>query len=277
MIDHHILLQTAVLASLKGAREIMAVYHKADPGVRLKEDATPVTEADMRSNRVIECALGSTGIPIISEEGKDLSFSHRSGWNRFWLVDPLDGTKEFIKHNGQFTVNIALIENGIPTIGISFIPVKGWLYCGVNGLSYKYSLPDWQDADDSHFLSKASMVTLPYQSTSVATVVVSSSHPSSATARYIGSLEESYPGLKVEQVGSSLKLCLLAEGSANIYPRIGTTMEWDTAAGDVILRNAGGAIVRMSDFHPLEYNKENLRNPDFVAVTRDFLSIIGRG
>ncbi len=269
-MDYKALLDTAILASIKGGREIMKVYLNDERGVRMKIDDTPVTEADIESNRAIESLLSPTGIPILSEESLHEDYDVRSRWRQLWLVDPLDGTKEFIKRNGQFTVNIALVEDGRPTIGVSFVPAAGILYCGFDDWSKKYQYAGWQDAADEDFMSLSAAVDLPVYNPIPPTVLVSSSHKSSATNSYIEQLRVIYPDLRVENVGSSLKMCLLAEGYANFYPRKGITMEWDTAAGEVILRNAGGTIVKMDDKSALGYNKPNLQNPDFIALSKDY-------
>lgn len=248
----------------------MKVYLNDERGVRMKIDDTPVTEADIESNRAIESLLSPTGIPILSEESLHEDYDVRSRWRQLWLVDPLDGTKEFIKRNGQFTVNIALVEDGRPTIGVSFVPAAGILYCGFDDWSKKYQYAGWQDAADEDFMSLSAAVDLPVYNPIPPTVLVSSSHKSSATNSYIEQLRVIYPDLRVENVGSSLKMCLLAEGYANFYPRKGITMEWDTAAGEVILRNAGGTIVKMDDKSALGYNKPNLQNPDFIALSKDY-------
>ena len=203
----------------------MAVYNLEDRGVEIKDDNTPVTLADLRSNKAIEYILGSSNIPIVSEESKHVAYEERKTWKRLWMVDPLDGTKEFIKRNGQFTVNIALIENNYPILGVSFLPVHGWLYCGFNGMSLKYELKDWMNYDDNEFLNHASSINLPSIENSTPLVAASISHDSLGNEQFINILKKIIPNLKVERIGSSLKLCLIAEGYANIYPRLGTTMD----------------------------------------------------
>lgn len=272
-MDYKSLLDTAILAAIKGGREIMKVYLNEERGVRMKIDDTPVTEADIESNRAIESLLKPTGIPILSEESLHEDYAVRRGWRQLWLVDPLDGTKEFIKRNGQFTVNIALVEDGRPTIGVSFVPVGAVLYVGFEGSSQKYMFAGWQDVADEEFMRLSTVVDLPVYNTIPPTVLVSSSHKSAATNSYIDRLRVVYPDLRVENVGSSLKMCLLAEGYGNFYPRKGITMEWDTAAGEVILRNAGGTIVKLGDKSALDYNKPDLQNPDFIALSKDYTGL----
>jgi len=231
---------------------IMNIYG-GDHGVEYKDDSSPLTLADKASNRVIEEGLRQhfPQIPILSEEGKDVPYEVRSQWQRFWLVDPLDGTKEFIKRNGEFTVNIALIEEGKPVAGVVYVPAQDKLYRGEAGQGAWIQ----QGTDDPQQIH----VRLPDLDKGL-TVVMSRSHPSSELEQYL-------KGIKVADslpVGSSLKLCVVAEGKADIYPRLGPTMEWDTAAGHAVVEAAGGTI-RSPEGEPLRYNKRNLLNTYFVC------------
>lgn len=252
-IDIDFLLETARLAG----REIMKVYSK-DFSVDYKDDRSPLTEADKLSNKVINERLMSQypDSNIISEENKQLSFDERKDWQTLWLIDPLDGTKEFIKKNGEFTVNIALIENGEPTFGVVYAPVPDTLYYGLkgdgaykisNGLSVKISNP-------TSYLDKETVK-----------VVASRSHMSDETLAFVSTIEKSGKTIDFLSIGSSLKLCLVAEGVADIYPRFGPTMEWDTGAAHAVALYAGKQVLNADTMQPLIYNKPDLLNPSFIV------------
>jgi len=247
---------------------ILEVYG-SDFAVEHKDDRSPLTLADRRSHEVI--VKGLTGlegmhIPILSEEGKSMPFEERRGWELFWLVDPLDGTKEFVKRNGEFTVNIALIRNGRPVLGVIYIPVRGLFYFGAQELgSFRLPASSFDDcASIDAVVSQAKR--LPDAApASRFTVAGSRSHMSPETEAYIATLRARYGDIAFVSSGSSLKFCLVAEGRAQVYPRFAPTMEWDTAAGQAIVECAGGTVRRVDAPVPLEYNKENLLNPWFVA------------
>jgi 3'(2'), 5'-bisphosphate nucleotidase len=258
------MLQTAISAAIEGGKKILEIYGQ-DFTVDYKKDNSPLTLADRLAHDVISHILARTGLPVLSEEGKDIPYESRSRWTQFWLVDPLDGTKEFIKRNGEFTVNIALIRRGEPVLGVILVPVTGHLYFGtVNSGAYRSITCDISTAGIQHILDNSIPLPLAYKPT-VMTVVCSRSHISPQTEEYIRSLREKEPDLEFISAGSSLKLCMIAEGRARIYPRFGPTMEWDTAAGHAIV-NASGGIVRVNGSHaPLTYNKPDLLNPWFIA------------
>ncbi len=231
---------------------IMDIY-SGEFDVELKGDNSPLTAADKASHDVILDGLHKhfPGIPILSEEGRDIPYEERSQWRRFWLVDPLDGTKEFIKRNGEFTVNIALVEEGTAVAGVVYVPEQEKTYLGISEkgawLRTGEEIPveiKVREANDEAGL----------------TVVMSRSHPSPELAEYLEKINvaDALP------VGSSLKLCVVAEGRADIYPRLGPTMEWDTAAGHAVVEAAGGTVTQV-DGEPLRYNKENLLNPYFIV------------
>lgn len=217
-----------------------------------KEDQSPLTEADLASHRTILAALEkiNPSIPILSEESKAVSYEARSSWSRFWLVDPLDGTKEFIKRNGEFTVNIALIENGEPVLGVVHAPVLGVTYGAARGVSA------FKEAE-----GERTEIRVASDSGGVLRVVASRSHAGPETEAFIAGL-----GREVElvSIGSSLKLCLVAEGAADLYPRLGPTMEWDVAAAQAVVEGAGGTVTDLQG-EALRYNKEKLLNPNFVV------------
>lgn len=256
----------ALKAALKAGTEILEVY-QSEIAVELKEDLSPLTEADKRSHWVIKKMLSKTGIPLLSEEGKQIPYEQRKHWNRFWLIDPLDGTKEFIKRNGEFTVNIALIEKDFPIMGVVYVPAKCCLYFGSKETgSYKYSftgkeeVPDNWEAILSH-AEKLNGKVFPQKYT----IVASRSHLSPETEKFIEEKKQKHGDVEIVSAGSSLKLCLVAEGKANVYPRLAPTMEWDTAAGHGVARFAQCKVYDFESGHELHYNKTDLHNPWFVV------------
>ncbi len=256
-----------IIAALKAGDAIIDVYN-TDFGVEKKSDNSPLTIADKNAHKIIEAALNETNIPILSEEGRLIPFEERDQWNTFWMVDPLDGTKEFIKRNGEFTVNIALIENGKPVAGVVYAPVPETLYFGeLNSGAYKIEnarqiikgnkLSNWREIG----------IKLPEQKVSTTyKIVASRSHLSVETSSFIKEVEQEKQAVEIVSIGSSLKLCLIASGEADIYPRFAPTMEWDTAAGHAIINAAGGKVVQAKNKETeLCYNKPNLLNPWFIA------------
>jgi len=259
------LLNVAITACIEAGRAILKVY-ASEFEVEKKEDQSPLTLADKNAHDIIIKYLSPAGIPIISEEGKHLAYEERKSWKRFWLVDPLDGTKEFIKRNGEFTVNIALIEDQTPVLGVIFTPVLSILHFGSAETGSRRIRVNNEDSYDIKDLINISD-SLPYKKKyhKPYTVVCSKSHMNPETEDYISNLRKDHPNLEMVSKGSSLKMCLIAEGKADEYPRLGPTMEWDIAAGHAIILHSGGSVVRFSDSGPLLYNKENLLNPWFVA------------
>ena len=242
--------------AVKAGDEILKIYHdKALSGeVDYKSDNSPLTLADQASNEVIVNALKSLypDIPVLSEEEKHTEYEIRKHWNRFWLVDPLDGTKEFIKRNGEFTVNIALIEDRYPVLGIIYTPVLKKLYIGnvLEGAAIMIT-----DDKKEHSLKVNNR-----QTDRIA--VGSRSHKSDEEAELL----EQYGVIETISVGSSLKFCMVAEGKADIYYRHGPTMEWDTAAGQAIAEAAGAKVLSMTTNERFVYNKENLLNSSFLVL-----------
>lgn len=265
------LLSIAINASIKAGKLIMDVYHSNDFHVNLKSDNTPLTLADRLAHTEIANSLTKTRIPTLSEEGRNILYEERKGWEYFWLVDPLDGTKEFIKHNGEFTVNIALIINGFPILGVIYAPVLGDLYFSLKSEgSYKaISIKPTSSSNLKYEDLKLSATKLPLnQKRDKLTVVVSRSHMNQETEEYIKSLEKKYGEISYTNCGSSLKMCLIAEGAADLYPRFGPTWEWDTAAGQAIVEESGCHIVSMDTKHRLHYNKEEINNPWFIVKAK---------
>ena len=257
------LLIKAINASIKGGQAIMDVY-ASDFAVEHKDDKSPLTMADKNCNSVIEHYLLGTQIPFLSEEGPEIPYSQRKDWEYSWLVDPLDGTKEFIRRNGEFTVNIALIHNGNPIMGVIYVPVKGELYFAMEGLgSYKGNVNSViENLETLISLSDA----LPIYRKRINYVIVGSrSHMSDETEVFFDEMKEKHGNIEVLAVGSSLKLCMVAEGKADAYPRYASTMEWDTGAGHAIAKYAGFSVTQYNTKMEVVYNKEDLLNPWFLV------------
>lgn len=259
------MLQTVIRASLLAGNEIMNIYLNGDFDIDFKSDESPLTKADTRSHEIIVGHLKNTNIPILSEEGKNIPFEERRDLHRLWIVDPLDGTKEFIKRNGEFTVNIALVENQIPIMGAIYAPALGTLYYADKGKAYRM-----EDVTIENYSKKLkSAERLPLQKLSHQkskyTIVASKSHLSTETETYIRSLEEKYGEVITISKGSSLKFCLVAEGTANEYPRFAPTMEWDTAAGQAICTSAGYDVIDLNTKKTMLYNRQNLLNSWFLV------------
>lgn len=271
MENYNQLLSIAIKAAVLAGKEIKNVYAR-EFSVELKDDKSPLTEADKKSHYKIVEILKETGLPLLSEEGREIPFAERSKWGIFWLIDPLDGTKEFIKRNGEFTVNIALIKNGVAILGVIYAPIIETLYFGAAGTgSYKaetdieYLTHIIQTPHVADRLISASR-RLPIKNENRPfTVVASRSHLSEETSVFIDGLKQKHTDLQLISKGSSLKLCLVAEGAADVYPRFAPTMEWDTAAGQAIALSAGFSVVNAEDQSPVVYNKSNLLNPWFIV------------
>lgn len=256
------LLPLAVQAAIQAGEAIMEVYNapQAEWEVEHKADNSPLTLADRRSHEVIAQALAATKIPLLSEEGSRIPYAERRAWSELWIVDPLDGTKEFIKRNGEFTVNIALVRDGNPLMGIIFVPVTRMLYVGSPDGAWRTEVPQGVYA-----LPHLCPTPIHAHLRSRPAVVASRSHLNADTETFIHNLEQLHPeGIDVVSAGSSLKFCLVAEGKADYYPRFAPTMEWDTAAGHAICQ-AAGAIVRQANGEPLCYNRQDLLNPYFLV------------
>lgn len=260
-----ILIATAIKAAIEAGSEIMNIYAE-DFDVEIKSDNSPLTIADKNANTVINSYLVKTNIPIISEENKQLPYNDRKNWDTCWMVDPLDGTKEFVKRNGEFTVNIALIENKKPVLGVIYVPVTKTLYYGIvsDRKSYKTQLKSHDFSEVKLFDPLTEMQTEAIDS-SLIKVVGSRSHMSIETEDFIKKLENDGKKVEIVSKGSSLKFCLVAEGNATTYPRFAPTMEWDTAAGHAICSAVGLKVNKVTRDKELEYNKENLLNPFFIV------------
>jgi len=260
------LVETAIRAAVE-AGEIILQFYDSNFETQIKDDLSPLTSADLAANAHINSVLSLTDIPVLSEEGLEIPYDQRKSWPHYWLVDPLDGTKEFIKHNGEFTVNIALMEANKPVIGVIYIPVTSMLYFGlINKGSFKIKK---NNLYTTLFLFEEIVKCaekLPLQfTTNPIRILASRSHINTETTTFIDKISFVFPGNEIINVGSSLKFCMLAEGTAHYYPRFGPTMEWDTAAGHAIAEFAGVVVKSWPEFKNLAYNKPSLVNPSFVA------------
>jgi 3'(2'), 5'-bisphosphate nucleotidase len=260
-------IQSAIDAALEAGAIIMKIY-KNEIDVVYKDDESPLTLADQQANTCIENKLKSFGIPIISEETMQLPFDIRKNWTSCWIVDPLDGTKEFIKKNDEFTVNIAFVEHGKPKFGVIYAPALSELYYGLVDDAVAYKVKVSQETKAADILENSSLIA-PHKEANVLRVVGSRSHMNEETTLFINALEEK-TGKKVAIIskGSSLKLCLVAEGTADVYPRFAPTMEWDIAAGHAICNAVGLKVLQQYSTQELQYNKENLLNPYF-SISND--------
>lgn len=276
------LLETALKAALEAGAAILDVYGSDDFDIEHKDDDSPLTRADRRAHDIIDAYLQGTGLPVLSEEGADIPFSERRSWKTYWLVDPLDGTKEFIKRNGEFTVNIALMERlagaeaHVPAAGVVYVPVKDILYIGYTGRAERgaWKIEDAAAGATVETLANALAggIKLPVDGSDRPegvrrfTAIVSRSHNTPESEELLARLEAEYGEVRRISSGSSIKLCLVAEGAADIYPRFAPTMEWDTAAGDAVCRAAGCRVTEEDAATALRYNKEDLLNPWFIVM-----------
>ena len=277
-IQYDKLILTTILAAKRAGEAILEVYD-SDFAVEQKDDKSPLTLADKRSHEIIENVLEQTvtannsTVPILSEEGKEIPYDERIKWEYFWLVDPLDGTKEFIKRNGEFTVNIALIHKHKPVLGIIYIPVKDVFYiAAINFGAYKLENSSilTEDLSIEELIDKSQKLPLNSNDKTTLTVIGSRSHTSEEFTEFVKQLNQKHENVEFISSGSSLKLCLVAEGKADVYPRFGPTMEWDTAAGQAIVEQAKCTVMEAETNEPLNYNKSNLLNPFFIVSGQGF-------
>ena len=240
----------------EAAELILEVYLSDDPGVAVKEDFSPLTQADLASHRHIVAGLERVApdLPVLSEESQGITYDDRRHWDTFWLVDPLDGTKEFLRRNGEFTINIALIRGHRPVMGVVHLPVSGQTYWAAEGEGAFMSVDG-----ETVTLQAAQTIGQPVR------VVASRSHSSTPTVAFLDNLAQHHD-LEIVSKGSALKLCMVAEGEADLYPRLAPTMEWDTAAAQCVVEQAGGHVTSLGS-EPLRYNKEDLLNPFFMVAS----------
>lgn len=258
------LLNTAINAALEAGKVILEIYNSGEFDTEIKADNSPLTKADTTSHNVIMSYLESTGIPVLSEEGKAIAYEEREGWNQLWIVDPLDGTKEFIKRNGEFTVNIALIENNKPILGVIFVPANGKLYFSTKDMGAFKVTVDQKFLDVDALIQNASKIPLERIDKKF-TVVASLSHMSPETQEFVQQMKDKYGEINLISKGSSLKFCMVAEGQADCYPRFSPTMEWDTAAGQAICEHAGFQVIDWVTKQDMLYNREELLNSWFLV------------
>ena len=254
------LLNSMINIAREAGEVTLAIYREDDVGLEFKADKSPLTRADLAANNIIFDGLKDIAptIPILSEEGPLVGYSNRCQWDEYFLVDPLDGTKEFINRNGEFTVNIALIREGCPVLGVVFVPVENVVFSGT-----QIDIP-------KAFVSRKNQVreikTRPIELDKVLTVLTSRRHGRKADSNFLINLNKHFAAIETKAIGSSLKFCIVAEGQADIYPRLAPTSEWDTAAAQAIVESAGGAVLGPS-LHPLRYNtKSDMLNPNFIVI-----------
>ena len=290
-MNNQLYLLASVHSALKAGSAILQVYHSSDFEVEKKADSSPLTLADRRSHEIIVDSLAGFDIPILSEEGQTIAYEDRKVWQTFFLIDPLDGTKEFIKRNGEFTVNIAIISKNRPVAGVVFVPDQNILYFGADDVGSFRADADqivdrinlnsdsrrrfstMSDSGTTEVLSElirhSTQLPIQQQADRPFTIAGSRSHATPDLDVFVAQKRKKYGQVEFISAGSSLKLCLVAEGRADIYPRTGPTMEWDTAAGQAVVEFSGGRVYQYDTTEPLNYNKEDLRNPWFVACRRE--------
>jgi 3'(2'), 5'-bisphosphate nucleotidase len=276
--EYGILLIKAIEAALRAGQVILDVYH-SEYAVEHKADNSPLTRADRMSHDLIIAALKGFGIPILSEEGREIPYQDRKAWERLWIVDPLDGTKEFIKRNGEFTVNIALVEYGLPKLGVVYVPVKDWLYFAADSVgAFRIKNPAATGDSDrfggNDLDSGKALAGLLGNSTRLPDakrpktpfiIVGSRSHANPDLTKLVEEKRREHGEVEFIAAGSSLKICMVAEGLADMYPRLGPTCEWDTAAGQAVAEMAGAKLLDYRTGEPLSYNRPDLINPWFVV------------
>lgn len=281
-------LAASIEAAVAAGAEILEVYRSSEFEIQEKADRSPLTLADRRSHDVIVNRLATFDIPILSEEGRDIPYQERKRWETYWLIDPLDGTKEFIKKNGEFTVNIAMIQHNQPVAGVIYVPDRETLYFASAGIgAYKADTGQaagWfagrapgpglsgdrsgtgSDRRLNELIGLSTALPIGRSTNQRYTIAGSRSHATPELEAFVAEKRQAYGEVEFISAGSSLKLCLVAEGRADIYPRTGPTMEWDTAAGQAIVECSGGKVYKYGTEEVLGYNKENLLNPWFVVL-----------
>ena len=262
-MNYEALLELAIQAAYTAGADILLVYNAGEIKVDFKSDNSPLTLADKQAHLTIVKYLESTNLPILSEEGRSIPYEERKNWETFWMVDPLDGTKEFIQRNGEFTVNIALMQHNQPVLGVVYAPVSGQLFFGGTALGYA-TVEKGESTRRLTTLPRRNMQAL--QQTKNTNVISSRFHQNQETTDFVQQFDEP----RLVTMGSSLKFMLLAQANADVYPRFAPTMEWDTAASDAILRALTSGIYQCNAANeatiPLEYNKPSLLNPFFIAI-----------
>ena len=277
MSGYEFFLIKAVQSALKAGSLILEIY-ESEFAVEHKEDNSPLTRADKKSHEFLVESLSKFRIPVLSEEGREILYEQRKTWERLWIIDPLDGTKEFIKRNGEFTINIALVEYGFPVLGVVFAPVKNALYFAAKGIgAYKLENPselidpdekyDHQDPDTilDRWVRRAEKLPNTRLNKTPFIIVGSRSHANPQLTKFVEEKRREHGNVEFISAGSSLKICLVAEGKADLYPRMGPTCEWDTAAGQAIAELAGAKLLDFKTGEPLRYNRDDILNPWFIV------------
>lgn len=266
------LMAKAYNAAVRAGAVILDIYKREDYHVSLKNDQSPLTIADRRAHETIKEYLGSTRIPILSEEGREMLYDERKNWELFWLVDPLDGTKEFINGNNEFTVNIALMSDNEVVASVVYVPYISRMFMAVKGggAYVKENVVASADSEADYGSIGEGLISLPIatKDNEPMRVAISRSHNTPETFAHIDAIRTCVPDIEVVEQGSSYKFCMLAEGTVDYYVRTSNTYEWDTAAGELILEEAGGSTVAIDSGKHLAYNKEQLNNPHFVARSK---------
>lgn len=271
MLKYTELLFLAYKAAQQASKAILNVYDSAFD-IQIKADQSPLTLADLQSNTIINKVLLPAGYPILSEENKEVSYDIRSNWDTFWMVDPLDGTKEFINRNGEFSINIALVNNGFPVIGLLYIPVTNSIYFAIQGLGSYFIESDNKPLNTyDELIQYAQAIKYKATSSNLVRVGTSRSHLSQPTLDFIESVAKQGAQCEVIPSGSAQKFGLFAHAKLDIYPRLAPTMEWDTAAGQIIAEEAGGEVITWPNRKRLSYNKLSLTNPHFIVQPIGFL------
>ena len=275
---YNVFLVKAIEAALEAGQVILDVYH-SEFAVEHKADNSPLTRADQKSHELLIAALKGFHIPILSEEGREIPYKDRKTWERLWIIDPLDGTKEFIKRNDEFTVNIALVEYGLPKLGVVYAPVKDWLYFAAGKLG-AYKIDNLLGTEGSNriggndlnpdktlrrLLKNATRLPAGNRSKKPFIIVGSRSHANPDLKKLVEEKRREHGEVELITAGSSLKICMVAEGLADMYPRLGPTCEWDTAAGQAVAEMAGAKLLDYKTGEPLKYNRPDLLNPWFVV------------
>ncbi|MBM3451618.1 MAG: 3'(2'),5'-bisphosphate nucleotidase CysQ [Bacteroidetes bacterium] len=258
----------ALQAAVEASQQIMQIYSNGFEA-EYKADGSPITIADTVSTEILHKYLDPTGIPVTGEESVNSHFSERSSWTKCWCIDPLDGTKEFVRGNGEFAVNIALIENGVPIFGLIASPVNKEIIIGAK--EFGVFIIDFENINNQKSWKK---INQPKIINSPIVMTCSRSHHSGPVLKFIQKLQSISPEIEYVKKGSSLKFFDLATGKADAYPRFAPTMEWDIAAGQAILEVLGGVVYHAETGEPLQYNKENLTNPYFIAKTSALCEIL---
>lgn len=254
------ILDIAIATAIAAGKRVLEIYHEDNFETEMKADDTPITRADKAAHEIILEELAKTQLPVVSEEGIIPPYEERKDWKQFWLIDPLDGTKEFVKKNGEFTINIALIENQKPILGVIYVPVSGELYYGKIGA--KSVKAEFKNGE----IVEKQFLPLQRKPRKNCIVVASRSFKDAETEAYIEKIDRT---VEIVSRGSSLKLCMIAEGSADVYPRFVNLKEWDIAAGVAIVLAAGATVVDANSEQDIVFNSEDLKAPYFIASVKE--------